>query len=66
MFFGWWNLVRLHIIIRVILGLYWDTGKENGNYYNGLLGFRLILRLYPYIKILYPKGGYNLSLYWVP
>ena len=26
--------------IRVLLGLYWgsmgDTGKENGNYYNGL------------------------------
>ena len=22
-------------IIRYILGLYWDNGKENGNYYNG-------------------------------
>ena len=22
--------------IRIILGLYWDNGKENGNYYNGL------------------------------
>ena len=22
--------------IRVILGLYWDNGKENVNYYNGL------------------------------
>ena len=22
--------------IGVILGLYWDNGKENGNYYNGL------------------------------
>ena len=21
--------------IGVILGLYWDNGKENGNYYNG-------------------------------
>ena len=21
---------------RYILGLYWDSGKENGNYYNGL------------------------------
>ena len=43
--------------IRVILGLYWDNGKENGNYYTGLyrawatrprdfglrdLGFRLL------------------------
>ena len=24
--------------IRYILGLYWDNGKENGNYY---LGFRI-------------------------
>ena len=23
-------------IIGYILGLYWDNGKENGNYYNGL------------------------------
>ena len=23
-------------IIGTILGLYWDNGKENGNYYNGL------------------------------
>ena len=25
--------------IRVILGLHWDNGNENGNYYNGLIGF---------------------------
>ena len=25
-------------ILGVVLGLYWDTGKENGNYY---LGFRV-------------------------
>ena len=24
------------VYIGVILGLYWDNGKENGNYYNGL------------------------------
>ena len=23
-------------LYRVILGLYWDNGKENGNYYLGL------------------------------
>ena len=23
-------------MLRVILGLCWDNGKENGNYYNGL------------------------------
>ena len=23
-------------IIVYVLGLYWDNGKENGNYYNGL------------------------------
>ena len=23
-------------IIRYILGLFWDNGKENANYYNGL------------------------------
>ena len=23
--------------IGVILGLYWDNGKENGNYYNGVI-----------------------------
>ena len=22
---------------RVILGLYWDNGKENGNYYHGVI-----------------------------
>ena len=30
-------------LCRVILGFYWDNGKENGNYYNGViwdLGFR--------------------------
>ena len=26
--------------IRVVLGLYEAIGKENGNYYNGLKGFR--------------------------
>ena len=28
----------------VLLGVYWDNGKDNGNYYNGLywgLGFRV-------------------------
>ena len=25
-------------IIGVILRLYWDNGKENGNYYNGIWG----------------------------
>ena len=29
--FGW-------LIVGMILGLYWDNGKENGNYY---LGFRV-------------------------
>ena len=29
------------IVIKVILGLYRDTGKENGNYYNGLYRFRV-------------------------
>ena len=24
----------IYIYIRVILGLYWDNGKENGNYYD--------------------------------
>ena len=24
--------------VRVILGLYWDNGKENGNYDNGYIG----------------------------
>ena len=23
--------------IRAILGLYWDNGKENGNYYNEVI-----------------------------
>ena len=26
---------------RVILGLYWDNGKENGNYYLGFREFRV-------------------------
>ena len=26
----------------VILGFYGDNGKENGNYYNGFIGFRVI------------------------
>ena len=26
------------IFIRVILGFYWDNGKDNGNYYNGVIG----------------------------
>ena len=25
----------LEPLIGYILGLYWDNGKENGNYYNG-------------------------------
>ena len=25
---------------RVILGLYWDNGKENGNYYS-IVGYKL-------------------------
>ena len=32
-----------------MLGLYWDNGKENGNYYNGLYRgglYRVILGLY--------------------
>ena len=28
--------VRRADFYRVILGLYWENGKENGNYYNGL------------------------------
>ena len=24
-------------IIGCIFGLYWDDGKENGNYYNGVM-----------------------------
>ena len=27
--------------IRVTLGLYEDSGKENGNYYNGYIGYRI-------------------------
>ena len=27
------------VILGVILGLYWDNGKENGNYYTILVGF---------------------------
>ena len=31
--------------IRVILGLYWDNGKQDGNYYSilysGYIGFRV-------------------------
>ena len=27
--------VSIYIYIWIILGLYWDTGKENGNYQNG-------------------------------
>ena len=26
--------VCLGVYMRVILGLYWDNGKENGNYYS--------------------------------
>ena len=26
------------INIRDILGCYWENGKENGNYYNGVIG----------------------------
>ena len=28
--------------IRVTLGLYWDNGKQNGNYYIRFLGFRVL------------------------
>ena len=32
---------HIYIYLRVILGLYWDSGKENGNYYIILgLGFK--------------------------
>ena len=36
------------LAIGVIFGLYWDNGKENGNYYNGLYRsyMGLILGLY--------------------
>ena len=34
--------------IRAILGLYWDNGKENGNYYLGLgLSFSRVIRRDP-------------------
>ena len=26
--------IYIYMYIRVILGLYWDNGKENGNYYD--------------------------------
>ena len=40
--------------IGVILGLYWDNGKENGNYYNGL--YRGYIGLYwGYIGIMEKK-----------
>ena len=29
-------IIRNILGSRVILGLYWGNGKENGNYYNGL------------------------------
>ena len=32
-------------ILKVLSGLYWDNGKENGNYYVGLV-FKVILGLY--------------------
>ena len=43
--------VILGLLYRVILGLYWHDGKQNGNYYIGLdrgytsgVGFRVGLR----------------------
>ena len=62
----------------VILGLYRDTGKENGNYH-GILGShgdtrglhrsQVLLGATPsrvgsVYKILYPEGGHNLTLPW--
>ena len=55
---------------RVILGLYWDNGKENGNYY---LGFRLstapplsnswiIIIIWLYIAL---NRTPNIDCYWV-
>ena len=35
----------LYYPIRVIFGLYWDNGKENGNYYLGFRGLELIAPL---------------------
>ena len=40
---------KLKVYLRVVLGLYRDNGKENGNYYNGL--YRDCI-------------GYILGLYW--
>ena len=34
--------------IRVILGLYGDNGKENGNHYNGV--YRVYVRISPILK----------------
>ena len=45
-------ILRLY---RVILGLYWENGKENGNYYNGLY-IGVMLGLYwGYIGIMEKK-----------
>ena len=31
-----WGNIRVIVgLYSIILGLYWDNGKENGNYYNG-------------------------------
>ena len=38
------GLYRGYIYIWVILGLYWDNGRENGNYligFKGVIGFRV-------------------------
>ena len=33
-----WAVVKIMVPIRVMVGLFGDNGKENGNYYNGLHG----------------------------
>ena len=43
-----WVVVKIMVPIRVILGLYGDNGKENGNYYS-IIG-------YIWSKLWYPVG----------
>ena len=58
---------------KIILGLYRDNGKENGNYYIGFRDLSSVFLVVDPSKIIFlisksytPKGGYNLTLYWVP
>ena len=45
------TIMGLYRDYKVILGLYWDNGKENGNYYNGLFRVQYKVR-FPEISVL--------------